>query len=85
MYACEHPDEAGTLIKRTLPITNLAATAQVYRLMRPYVSSPQTPAGSLDPAKVMRGIALLEGGQLIGSGLLTPDRLVAFNLLPRVV
>jgi hypothetical protein len=48
--------------------------AQTMRLMRPYVDS-----GSLDEARVMRGISLLEAAGLVATGL-TPDRVVDFSL-----
>jgi NitT/TauT family transport system substrate-binding protein len=75
-YAVNNASEAATIIKGVVPATNVEGTTEVYKLMAPYVGD-----GELEPAKVMRGIALLEGANMIKPGL-TPDKLVAFDLAP---
>jgi NitT/TauT family transport system substrate-binding protein len=82
VYATDHPDEAGEIIKRAVPTTNAAAAAGVFRLMKPYVGAGTVAPGSLTPARVMRGVAILESGGIVPAGATNPDRLVAFNLVP---
>jgi NitT/TauT family transport system substrate-binding protein len=83
VYACDHPEEAGRIIQRALPVTNPEAAAQVYQLMKPYVGQPNATAGTLAPVHVMKGIAILESGGIVAAGQVTPEKLVAFDLAPK--
>lgn len=76
-YAVEEPEHAGRVAHSALAALDPDIVAQTMRLMRPYVDS-----GSLDEARVMRGISLLEAAGLVATGL-TPDRVVDFSLAPK--
>jgi ABC-type nitrate/sulfonate/bicarbonate transport system substrate-binding protein len=77
VYGCQNPDDAGRIIQQALPNVNAGPAAEVYRLMAPYVGTPGT-AGTLDEARVMRGIALLESAGIVKTGAVIPA-----TLLPR--
>ena len=55
------------------------------KLMKQYVNSSGsgTAIGALDQQRVARSIALMQGANAIPAGL-TPERLVSFDLTPKV-
>jgi NitT/TauT family transport system substrate-binding protein len=76
-YAVQHPEEGAQIMGKNVgPDLNVAGATATMKLMAPYVD-----AGDLDPAKVMRSIALLENAQMAPAGL-APEKLVAFDLGP---
>lgn len=78
-FAVNNPGEAGRLMHQAVPTADAGIMETTMGLMKPYVNSAQ-----LDPARVMRGIALLEQAGLADSGL-TPDEVVDFSFAPRDV
>src|SRR5262249_55840618 len=78
-FAVDMPTEAGRLMHLAVPTADANIMATTMNLMKPYITSAQ-----LDPARVMRGIALLQTAGLADSGL-EPDRVVDFSFAPRDV
>jgi NitT/TauT family transport system substrate-binding protein len=83
-YACAHPDEAGKIIeRRTSGLTTAALAAEELRRMAGYVGTDAagktTTLGSLDEARVMGAIAILQGTGVMPSGL-QPRDVVDFDL-----
>lgn len=76
-YAVGHPEDAGTFTHAAVPAVDAKTMAATMGLMRPYVTVP-----TLDAAKVMRGIALLEQANLAPKGL-QPEQLVDFSFAPK--
>jgi NitT/TauT family transport system substrate-binding protein len=83
-YAVANPDEAGQIINKVIPTTPAAVAAAELVLMKPYVTAAGPAVGSLDPSRIMRTIALMEGVHLIPSGSLTPDTVADFTIAPKV-
>jgi NitT/TauT family transport system substrate-binding protein len=76
-YAVAHPEEAAQIIKNAVATTSLESATETMKLMAPYVG-----AGDLDPARVMRGISVLQSAGLAPAGL-RPQTLVATDLTPK--
>lgn len=84
-YAVNNPDEAGTILHAAVPQQDPKVAAQELTLMKQYVLGTDSgqPVGSFDQARVARGIASLQALNLFPPGL-TPDKVVAFDLAPKV-
>jgi len=79
-YVIDHPDEAADVFARHTKVYPAKAAAAENRLMVPYVRpAAGAPVGSLDPSRVMRAIAILQGAGAIRSGI-GPDDIVAFDI-----
>jgi NitT/TauT family transport system substrate-binding protein len=78
-YAIDHPQEAGRVFAELNKGYPAAAAEAENRLMLPYVRPPgAAPVGSLDPARVARSIAILQGAGAIPAGI-QPEHVVAFQ------
>ncbi|MEV0394138.1 ABC transporter substrate-binding protein [Polymorphospora rubra] len=75
VYSIDHPDEAGQILHKHVPSADPAAAAQEVALMQPYVLS-NARAGVLDPERIARAIAVLQGAGVIPAGL-TPADVIA--------
>jgi len=81
-YALDHPRDAGEVLARHVETADPEVAAAELTLMAPYaLGDSSTPLGGLDPARVARSIAILQAAGAVPSGL-TPQRLVAFDLVP---
>lgn len=78
-YAIAHPDEAGQILNDAVPTSDPKAAAAELKIMQGYVGSP---VGALDKERVARSMALLEGAGA-AKNFLTPDDLVAFDVVPQ--
>jgi NitT/TauT family transport system substrate-binding protein len=64
-YSIAHPDEAGEIIHKYVPLTDPKIAAAELRIMKRYVVSPQTAAhgiGYIDPTRVAETIAIVNAG-----------------------
>ncbi|HTF06870.1 MAG TPA: ABC transporter substrate-binding protein [Asanoa sp.] len=78
-YSIDHPDEAGQIFKEFNKQGNEKAAAAEMDLMKPYVLGG-TKVGAMDPQRVARSIAVLQGAGLMPDGV-TPDGVVDFGLI----
>jgi NitT/TauT family transport system substrate-binding protein len=78
VYAIEHPEETGQILRKHVPAADAASAAAEVALMQPYVRSAGR-AGVLDRAQVARAIAILRGTGVV-KGSLVPEDLVAFDI-----
>ncbi|WP_305786196.1 ABC transporter substrate-binding protein [Symbioplanes lichenis] len=78
-----NPDEAGTILQKTVATANAKAAAAELTLMGPFVKSEASgvPVGALDSQRVARSIAILQGAGQIPAGL-TPEQVITFSLVP---
>jgi NitT/TauT family transport system substrate-binding protein len=79
-YSLDHPDEAGQILHKYQPSLDAESAADELRLMEPSVRGGQD-FGDLNPARVARAVAILEGTGIIPTAL-QPEQVVAFNLVP---
>jgi NitT/TauT family transport system substrate-binding protein len=81
-YALDHPDEAGRILHRHNPAYPAAVAAAETRLMDPYVRPANAAAiGTLDPARVARSIAILQGASALPKTVtIEPPDVVSFDL-----
>lgn len=79
LYSVAHTDEAGQIINKAVPLDKAEASTAVMNLMKPYVGD-----GSLDTARVARGIATLEGFGMGKPGLQPSDLLASADLIAKV-
>lgn len=76
-YAVNHPAEGGAIIQTaSRGQATAAVAAEELTLMRPYTQPDSAHFGLLDPTRVSRGIALLQGLGVVPGGL-TPDTVLA--------
>lgn len=83
VYAIDHPQEAGQILHKHVPVQDPDNAAAELTLMAPYVRSGGV-AGVLDPAQVARAIAILNGTGIV-TGPLGPDDVVQFDAVTRGV
>jgi NitT/TauT family transport system substrate-binding protein len=83
-YAVNNPTEAGDITHAAVPATLAAPAAAEVTLMKQYVLGTENglPVGSFDQARVARAIASLQSLNLFPAGL-TPDKVIAFNFVPK--
>jgi NitT/TauT family transport system substrate-binding protein len=82
-YAVANPEESGRILHAAMPASNPDTAAAELRLLNNYVGrSPSgAPVGVFEPAKVSRGIALMQSlGQFPSA--FPVDRLVWFDAVP---
>lgn len=79
VYAIEHPEEAGQILRKYVPTADPATAAAEVELMQPYVRA-NGQVGVLDGARVARAIAILRGTGIVTGELPTAD-LVAFDFV----
>lgn len=79
-YTIDHPDEAGQILHKDVATQNPDVAAAEVRLLAPYVNADLNghPVGSLDPSKVARSFAILQGIGLV-KNVLSPDAVVSFD------
>ncbi|BCB88070.1 ABC transporter substrate-binding protein [Phytohabitans suffuscus] len=77
LYAIEHPDETGQILRRYVPTADPVTAAAEVDLMEPYVRANGV-VGAFDGARVARAVAILRGTGIITGDLPTAD-LVAFD------
>jgi NitT/TauT family transport system substrate-binding protein len=84
-YAVDHPDEAGQILHAHASTQDATVAAAELKLMKQYVNSSGSgaPIGAMDQQRVARSIALMQAANAIPAGL-TPDRLVNFDLTPKM-
>ncbi|MEQ4302805.1 ABC transporter substrate-binding protein [Plantactinospora sp. B6F1] len=81
-YTVENPDEAAKIMKANNPNVQEQGAAAEIKLMTPYVTSaPGNAIGALDEQRAARAIAVLQGAELIPSGL-TPEKVIDFSIAP---
>ncbi|BCJ65714.1 ABC transporter substrate-binding protein [Polymorphospora rubra] len=80
VYSIDHPEEAGQILHKHVPSADPQAAAQEVALMQPYVLS-NARAGVLDPERIARAIAVLQGAGVIPAGL-TPADVIASGFAP---
>jgi len=81
-YAVANPEESGRILNKAVPATNPDTAAAELRLLQNYVGrSPSgAPIGVFEPAKVSRGVALMQSlGQFPAA--YPVDRLVWFDAI----
>lgn len=83
MYAMEHPDEAGRIYAKYQKAQPAPVAAAENTLMAPYVKSSAGGAavGVLDPGRVARNIATIQGAGVIPHAI-TPTDVVSFDYPP---
>lgn len=83
-YAIDNPTEAGQILVKNQPTQNAAVAASELTLMAAYVRSTASgvPVGAMESQRVARSIAILQGANMIPSGL-TPEQVVSFDLTPK--
>ena len=83
----DHPDQAVATMAHDEPQANVnvAAAAQELRLMKSYVTNTTSggPIGSMDPFRVGRAIAILQGAGVIPTSV-DPTTLVDFSVTPKI-
>ncbi|MDQ7906018.1 ABC transporter substrate-binding protein [Phytohabitans sp. ZYX-F-186] len=79
VYAIEHPEETGQILRKYVPTTDAVTAAAEVRLMEPYIRANGV-VGAFDGARVARAIAILRGTGIIAGDLPTAD-LVAFDFV----
>ncbi|GAA4462510.1 ABC transporter substrate-binding protein [Phytohabitans houttuyneae] len=77
VYAIEHPEETGEILRKYVPTVDPLTAAAEVRLMEPYVRANGV-VGTLDGARVARAVAILRGTGIVAGELPTAD-LVAFD------
>jgi len=81
-YSIDHPDEAGEIFAKFQKIQPPAVAAGEVKLFAPYVRpGGSEKIGVLDPARVARSIAIMQGIGLIPAGV-TPEQVVTSEFLP---
>jgi NitT/TauT family transport system substrate-binding protein len=73
-FTVDQPEEAGRLVQQQLPTVKSAVVTAIDKNLKPYVGP-----FSLDPAKVARGIAVLQAAGLAKAGL-RPDDVIDFDV-----
>ncbi len=83
-YSIDNPKEAGEILHANVDAANAEAAAAELELMAAFVKSAGsgTAVGAIDPQRVARSIAILQGAQAIPAGL-TPEQLIDANLTPK--
>ncbi len=79
VYAIEHPEETGEILRKYVPTVDSATAAAEMKLMQPYVRANGV-VGVFDGARVARAIAILRGTGIVTSELSTAD-VVAFDFV----
>jgi len=80
-YAVDHPQEAGQILHSMDRKQDPATAARELELMKPFAVPPGGhPYGWMDQARVARSIALLQN---LPMPLVTPEELVAFDVMPQ--
>lgn len=82
VYAIEHPEETGQILRKYVPTADPAIAAAEVDLMVPYVRANGV-VGVFEGARVARAIAILRGTGIIAGELSTAD-LVAFDLVGEI-
>jgi NitT/TauT family transport system substrate-binding protein len=75
VYAIDHPQEAGQILRKHVPTADPTTAGAEVELMAPYVRANGT-VGVFDGARVARAIAILRGAGVVAEQL-TPDDVVA--------
>ena len=80
----DNPAEAGKIMQKSVPTANADGVAAELALMAPYVRSSAAgiPVGALDPERVARSIAILQGSGQIAAGL-KAEQVISFDLVPK--
>lgn len=81
-YSIQHPDEAAQALVKNQPTQNGEVAAGELQLMGAYVTGGTSTVGALDSQRVARCIAILQGANMIPSGL-KPEQVVSFDLTPK--
>ena len=83
-YAVDNPAEAGQIYAKHQKIQPEPVAAAENTLMVPYVKSAAGggAVGALDPQRIARNIAILQGAGVISSAF-APEDAVTFDLLPK--
>lgn len=83
-YSIEHPDEAGTILRKYQPTQNPEVAAEELRLMADYTRPKgfTGPLGAIEQSRVSTILDLLTEAGAIPAGSLRPADLVAFELAP---
>lgn len=80
-YTVDNAKESAQILKQAQPTQDLAVAAAEIEAMRPYaLPNRDQQVGVVDPARAARSIAVLQGLDLLQSGL-TPDKCVDFTML----
>jgi NitT/TauT family transport system substrate-binding protein len=80
-YTVNNPAEAADILHTAVPTAVVPAAVGEITAMKPYVTPANgAPIGHFDPARVERGLAVLQGAGLIPAGL-TPDKVVDFSFI----
>lgn len=80
-HAVDHPQEAGQILHSMDRKQDPATAARELELMKPFAVPPGGhPYGWMDQARVARSIALLQN---LPMPLVTPEELVAFDVMPQ--
>jgi NitT/TauT family transport system substrate-binding protein len=79
VYAIEHPEEAGQILRKYVPTADPATAAAEVELMEPYVRANGV-VGAFEDARVARAVAILRGTGIVTGELPTTD-LVAFDFV----
>lgn len=81
-YSIENPDEAGEIFAKFEKTQPAAVAAGEVKLFAPYVRAGDSePIGVLDPARVARSIAIMQGIGLVPAGV-TPEQVISTDFLP---
>ena len=80
-WTLDNPDAAGRVMAKHNPTYRAEVAAAEVRQTVSYVRGSAPVLGHVDPARMARCIAVVQGIGLIRPGL-TPDRVAAFNLVP---
>jgi NitT/TauT family transport system substrate-binding protein len=81
-YTVQNPHEAATILKAAVPATDVDTAAAAAAGLAPYVhpGSNGAPLGALDPQRVARGIALLQGLGTYTTGY-DPTKICDFSII----
>jgi NitT/TauT family transport system substrate-binding protein len=83
-YAVEHPAEAGDIYAKHQKLQPKAVATAETTLMAPFVKSSASGAavGALDPQRVARNIAIIQGANVIPAAI-QPGDVVSFDFAPK--
>jgi NitT/TauT family transport system substrate-binding protein len=81
-WTIDNPDAAGRIMARHNPTYKAEVAAAEVKQTVTYVKGNAPVVGHVDEARMARSIAVVQGIGLVKPGL-TPDRVVAFDFVPR--
>lgn len=84
-YSLANPAEAAQILQKKEATANVKAAEAEIQLMGSFVRSAGSgeKIGTIDPQRVARGIAILQGAGQIPAGM-TPEQIISVDLLPKV-